>query len=97
MKLTINKNNTASLNTGIREIELSPEYRPNKETKFNKYSVRSNKAILTVYAIPNKTQSINLDIVGKSRNAHILESVKSNALVVKSGYIAIKGHSMKLS
>ena len=95
--LNINKNNTAALETGSHTIELSPEYRLDKNTKFNKYIVRTGKAILTAYAIPNKAQSVKLAIIGQSRNANKLESVQSKNLIVKTGYIAIKGHTMKLS
>ena len=95
--LNVNKNNTATLKTANAEIALNPEYRLNKETKFNKYSVRTSKAILTVYALPNKAQTAKLSVIGQSRNANKLESVQTDKLIVKTGYIAIKGHTMKLS
>jgi hypothetical protein len=97
IKLTVNKNNTAILNTGKHEIELSPEYRLDKDTKFNKYLVRDGKAIFKVYAVPNKQQTVILRQIGDSKNAHKFEAIKTDKLIVSDGYLAKTGHKIQLS
>jgi hypothetical protein len=97
MKLIINKNNTAIIEVNNHTINLNPEYRLDKNTKFNKYIVRTGKAILTAYAIPNKAQSVTLKASGESRNANKFEGMASKSLIVKDSYIAKRGHTMKLS
>ena len=97
LKLIVNKNNTALLEVDNHEVALQPEYRLDKDTKFNKYIIRSNKAITTVYAIPNKAQTVTLRAIKESRNAKIYDGVTSKNLIIKNAYIAKRGHSMKLS
>ena len=97
LKIIVNKNNTAILQADNREITLQPEYRLDKNTKYNKYIVRDGKAIITAYAIPNKAQSVTLKSTGESRNANKFEGMTSKSLIVKDSYIAKRGHTMKLS
>jgi 2-C-methyl-D-erythritol 4-phosphate cytidylyltransferase len=97
MKLIVNKNNTAYIEVDNRTIALQPEYRLDKNTKFNKYIVRDGKAISTAYAIPNKAQSVTLVHDGTSRNANKFAGITTKNLIVKDSYIAKRGHTMKLS
>jgi hypothetical protein len=97
LKLIVNKNNTALLVNDKNEMPLNAEYRLDKNTKYNKYIVRSGKAILTVYAVPNKAQSFTLVKSSESRNAIIYDGVNSKNLIIKNAYVAKRGHTMKLS
>jgi len=97
LKIIVNKNNTALLSIDNHEVNLQPEYRLDKNTKYNKYVIRSGKTILTVYAIPNKAQTTTLKQSGESRNANKYEGITTKNLIVKDSYIAKRGHTMKLS
>ena len=97
LKIIVNKNNTALLSIDNHEVALQPEYRLDKNTRFNKYVIRSGKVILTMYAIPNKAQTTTLKPSGESRNANKYEGITTKNLIVKDSYIAKRGHTMKLS
>jgi hypothetical protein len=94
MATLVIRGKNAVIAQGSKVTHLNFVERPDKNTKFNKFAVKNGKAIVTVYATPDKNYEVVLEELKDCENGHRF-AFESKGLIAKV-YLAKQGKTMKV-
>ncbi len=90
------KNGKGTVTVNGKEINLPVIDRKGKKCEYQKFEVKTSKAILPVWAKPKTNVTVNLKEIGTSAHAHKTEKIETKNLIVGRGYFAKQGQKITI-